>query len=133
MTLASTPQIDEAFKWTQDNENVQKKAQTKSRGFIEKITPLKKKIASTLLESFLFYSGFYLPLNWAAHSKLTNTADTIRLILRDEKCPRVLYWLQVPKRVRKSFSKGTILLQGAHLSASRRAFCKRGSIYEKHL
>ena len=83
MTLASTPQIDEAFKWTQDNENVQKKAQIIER-FYREDNPLKKKIASTLLESFLFYSGFYLPLNWAAHSKLTNTADTIRLILRDE-------------------------------------------------
>ena len=46
--------------------------------------PLKKKVASTLLESFLFYSGFYLPMYWSAHAKLTNTADLIRLIIRDE-------------------------------------------------
>lgn len=83
MTLASTPQIDAAFKWTQENEQVQKKAQIISRYYKED-NPLKKKIASTLLESFLFYSGFYLPLNWAVHSKLTNTADIIRLIVRDE-------------------------------------------------
>jgi ribonucleoside-diphosphate reductase beta chain len=37
-----------------------------------------------MLEGFLFYSGFFLPLYWSARGKLTNTADIIRLILRDE-------------------------------------------------
>lgn len=46
--------------------------------------PLRRKAASVILETFLFYSGFYLPLRWASHSKLTNTADIIRLIIRDE-------------------------------------------------
>ena len=46
--------------------------------------PLKKKAASVILESFLFYSGFYLPMYWSSRSKLTNTADLIRLIIRDE-------------------------------------------------
>ncbi len=41
-------------------------------------------MASTLLESFLFYSGFYLPMYWSSRAKLTNTADMIRLIIRDE-------------------------------------------------
>ena len=41
-------------------------------------------LASTLLESFLFYSGFYLPMYWSSRAKLTNTADLIRLIIRDE-------------------------------------------------
>ncbi len=41
-------------------------------------------MASTLLESFLFYSGFYLPMYWSSRAKLTNTADLIRLIIRDE-------------------------------------------------
>ena len=36
------------------------------------------------LESFLFYSGFYLPMYWSSRGKLTNTADLIRLIIRDE-------------------------------------------------
>src|SRR5690625_7718097 len=83
MTLASTPQIDEAFKWTQDNENVQKKAQIIER-FYREDDPLKKKVASTLLESFLFYSGFYLPMYLSSRAKLTNTADIILLIIRDE-------------------------------------------------
>ncbi len=46
--------------------------------------PLKRKVASTLLESFLFYSGFYWPMYLSSRSRLTNTADMIRLIIRDE-------------------------------------------------
>ncbi|WP_258531102.1 ribonucleotide-diphosphate reductase subunit beta, partial [Klebsiella pneumoniae] len=41
-------------------------------------------VASVFLESFLFYSGFYLPMYWSSRAKLTNTADLIRLIIRDE-------------------------------------------------
>ena len=46
--------------------------------------PLMRKVASVFLESFLFYSGFYLPMYWSSRAKLTNTADLIRLIIRDE-------------------------------------------------
>ncbi|WP_414646282.1 class 1b ribonucleoside-diphosphate reductase subunit beta [Corynebacterium sp. UBA2622] len=83
MTLASTPQINDAFRWTEENEEVQRKAKI-VKSYYRGGDPLKKKIASVMLESFLFYSGFYLPLNWSVHSKLTNTADIIRLIIRDE-------------------------------------------------
>ena len=44
----------------------------------------KRKIASVMLESALFYSGFGLPFYLASRSLLPNTADMIRLILRDE-------------------------------------------------
>ena len=37
-----------------------------------------------MLESFLFYSGFYAPMYWSSRAKLTNTADLLRLIIRDE-------------------------------------------------
>lgn len=40
--------------------------------------------ASVFLESFVFYSGFFWPLYLSSQGKLTNTADLIRLILRDE-------------------------------------------------
>ena len=82
-TLASTPEIDAAFRWSLENPNLQKKAQI-IMDYYRGDDPLKRKIASTLLESFLFYSGFYLPMYWSSHAKLTNTADLIRLILRDE-------------------------------------------------
>jgi ribonucleoside-diphosphate reductase beta chain len=82
-TLASTPEIDAAFRWASENPYLQKKADI-VMDFYQGDSPLKRKVASTLLESFLFYSGFYLPMYWSSHAKLTNTADLIRLIIRDE-------------------------------------------------
>jgi len=82
-TLCSTKEIDEAFRWSVENENLQRKAQIVME-YYRGDEPLKRKVASTLLESFLFYSGFYLPMHWSSRAKLTNTADMIRLIIRDE-------------------------------------------------
>ncbi|GLJ63082.1 MULTISPECIES: class 1b ribonucleoside-diphosphate reductase subunit beta [Microbacterium] len=82
-TLCSTQEIDEAFRWSVENPNLQKKAQIIME-YYRGDEPLKRKVASTLLESFLFYSGFYLPMHWSSRAKLTNTADLIRLIIRDE-------------------------------------------------
>ncbi len=82
-TLCLSSDIDEAFRWSEDNPNLQKKAEI-ILGYYNGTDPLKRKIASTLLESFLFYSGFYLPMYWSSRAKLTNTADLIRLIIRDE-------------------------------------------------
>ncbi|MDO4254553.1 MAG: class 1b ribonucleoside-diphosphate reductase subunit beta [Kocuria sp.] len=82
-TLASTKMIDEAFRWSRENEHLQRKAEIVIGRYVGS-DPLKKKIASTLLESFLFYSGFYLPMHFSSKAKLTNTADIIRLIIRDE-------------------------------------------------
>lgn len=88
MTLADTPQINNVFRWARENEELQRKASTILDIYkgdeSDPLLPGKKKIASTILESFLFYSGFYAPLYFAAHSKLGNTADIIRLIIRDE-------------------------------------------------
>lgn len=83
MTLASTPEINDAFRWSEENEYLQRKGKLILK-YYEGDNPLKRKIASVMLESFLFYSGFYLPLKWASLGKLTNTADIIRLIIRDE-------------------------------------------------
>jgi len=82
-TLASSSEIKEAHRWGRENVNLNYKADTIER-FYREGTPLQRKAASTLLESFLFYSGFYLPLYWSSRAKLTNTADLIRLIIRDE-------------------------------------------------
>ncbi|KQR23539.1 ribonucleoside-diphosphate reductase beta chain [Microbacterium proteolyticum] len=82
-TLCSTKEIDEAFRWSSENEFLQKKARI-VMDYYRGDDPLKRKVASTLLESFLFYSGFYLPMHWSSRAKLTNTADLVRLIIRDE-------------------------------------------------
>ncbi|UFU06695.1 class 1b ribonucleoside-diphosphate reductase subunit beta [Ruania halotolerans] len=82
-TLISTAEIDEAFRWTEENESLQRKAEIVLQ-YYRGDDPLKRKVASTMLESFLFYSGFYAPMYWSSRAKLTNTADLIRLIIRDE-------------------------------------------------
>ena len=82
-TLCSTADIDDAFRWSEENPYLQKKAEI-ILSYYRGDDPLKRKVASTLLESFLFYSGFYLPMYWSSRAKLTNTADLIRLIIRDE-------------------------------------------------
>lgn len=82
-TLCSTDQIEEAFRWSEENPYLQKKAEIVLARY-HGDDPLKRKIASTLLESFLFYSGFYWPMYLSSRAKLTNTSDLIRLIIRDE-------------------------------------------------
>jgi ribonucleoside-diphosphate reductase beta chain len=82
-TLCSTQEIDEAFRWSIENPFLNKKAEIVIDKYDGK-DPLKRKVASTLLESFLFYSGFYWPMYLSSRSRLTNTADMIRLIIRDE-------------------------------------------------
>lgn len=82
-TLASSGEIDEAFRWSEENKHLQEKARILLKHY-QGEDIYKKKIISVLMESFLFYSGFYLPFYWASRAKLTNTADIIRLILRDE-------------------------------------------------
>lgn len=83
MTLAQTPQIDDAMRWVWENPQMEYK-RDRIEAFYAGDDPLRRKAASVLLESFLFYSGFYLPMYWSSHAKLTNTADIIRLIIRDE-------------------------------------------------
>ncbi|CKS21481.1 ribonucleotide-diphosphate reductase subunit beta [Mycobacterium tuberculosis] len=84
-TLCSTAEIDDAFRWSEENRNLQRKAEIVLQ-YYRGDEPLKRKVASTLLESFLFYSGFYLPMYWSSRAKLTNTADMIRLIIRTRPC-----------------------------------------------
>lgn len=82
-TLCTSEEIDDLFRWTGENPILIKK-QTIIMKYYDGKCPLMRKVASVLLESFLFYSGFYLPFYWASRSKLTNAADMIRLILSDE-------------------------------------------------
>ncbi|MBD9386069.1 class 1b ribonucleoside-diphosphate reductase subunit beta [Agrobacterium sp. AGB01] len=82
-TLCLTPDVDDAYRWSEENEFLQRKSTLIMEQYASD-DPLKKKVASVFLESFLFYSGFYLPMYWSSRAKLTNTADLIRLIIRDE-------------------------------------------------
>ncbi|MGV7963534.1 class 1b ribonucleoside-diphosphate reductase subunit beta [Photorhabdus tasmaniensis] len=82
-TLCLTTDVDDAYRWSESNFSLQNKAKIILNYYCDN-HPLKKKVTSVFLESFLFYSGFYLPMYWSSRGKLTNTADLIRLIIRDE-------------------------------------------------
>ncbi|SFM86123.1 ribonucleoside-diphosphate reductase beta chain [Izhakiella capsodis] len=82
-TLCQTPDVDAAYAWSEACEALQRKAGIVMAHYNAQ-DPLKKKIASVFLESFLFYSGFWLPMYFSSRGKLTNTADLIRLIIKDE-------------------------------------------------
>ncbi|MEK3759845.1 class 1b ribonucleoside-diphosphate reductase subunit beta [Paenibacillus sp. FSL P4-0338] len=86
-TLASTEEIDGIFRWVEDNTFLQFKAQTISE-YYQKIETKKDLYlamsASVLLESYLFYSGFFYPLYLAGQGKMTSSGEIIDLILRDE-------------------------------------------------
>ncbi len=82
-TLTSTPEIDDAYRWAIRNDLLQERCKKVLRHYFGP-DPLKRKVSSTLLSSLLLYAGFYLPLHFSVHATLTNTADMIRLILRDK-------------------------------------------------
>lgn len=82
-TLSSTPEIDDAYLWAVNNDLLQTRCKKVLQHYYGN-DPLKRKVSSTLLSSLLLYAGFYLPLHFSVHATLTNTADMIRLILRDK-------------------------------------------------
>ncbi|WP_025134665.1 class 1b ribonucleoside-diphosphate reductase subunit beta [Leucobacter sp. PH1c] len=82
-TLTSTPEIDDAYRWAVANDLLQARCKRVLVHYYGE-DPLRRKVASTLLSSLLLYAGFYLPLHFSVRATLTNTADMIRLILRDK-------------------------------------------------
>ena len=82
-TLISSQEIKDIYQWANNNPYLAEKMNLVLDRYVEN-DPLSKKIASTLLESFLFYSGFFWPLYLSSRGKLTNTSDIIRLIIADE-------------------------------------------------
>ncbi|UJF34559.1 class 1b ribonucleoside-diphosphate reductase subunit beta [Paenibacillus hexagrammi] len=86
-TLSSTEEINDIFQWVEENPYLQFKANTISR-YYDTIETRKQlymaMAASVLLESYLFYSGFFYPLYLAGQGKMTSSGEIIDLILRDE-------------------------------------------------
>lgn len=86
-TLSSESRISELFDWVENNYLMQ----TKVKKIIEyyqdssdEASFYRALSASVLLETFLFYSGFYYPLYFAGQGKLIRSAEIISLIIRDE-------------------------------------------------
>lgn len=86
-TLANSEEIDQLFKWVEDEPHLQKKAKLISGYYTSIVTPrdlYMAMAASVLLESYLFYSGFFYPLYLAGQGKMTSSGEIIDLIIRDE-------------------------------------------------
>lgn len=88
-TLCNNDEIDEIFAWVKKNEFLQYKAKKIADIYssIQENDPeslWKAMFASVMLESFLFYSGFFYPLYLGGQGILRNSAEVISLILRDE-------------------------------------------------
>jgi len=86
-TLASNEEIDEIFRWVEQNPMLQTKAARIRQYYTSINSPRELYLAmaaSVLLESYLFYSGFFYPLYLAGQGKMTCSGEIIDLILRDE-------------------------------------------------
>ena len=100
-TFLSSDEINDIFRWIEENQYLQYKA-GKVAEIYNSDDELMKKAASVLLESFLFYSGFYIAFYWSgAKSKMNNTADMIALILRDE----ALHGYYIGQKFKDDFAK----------------------------
>ncbi|MEC1178905.1 class 1b ribonucleoside-diphosphate reductase subunit beta [Metasolibacillus meyeri] len=88
-TLCNNDEIDAVFEWVKKNEFLQYKANRISDVYLaikedDDESLWKAMFASVMLESFLFYSGFFYPLYLGGQGTLRNSAEVISLILRDE-------------------------------------------------
>ncbi|MEC8664585.1 MAG: class 1b ribonucleoside-diphosphate reductase subunit beta [Pseudomonadota bacterium] len=105
-TLCSMRDVDDAYIWSEENEHLQRKSDLIMREYKTQ-NAMHRKIASVFLESFLFYSGFYLPMHWSSRGKLTNTADLIRLIIKDE----AVHGYYIGYKFQKAFNEATPMEQ----------------------
>lgn len=86
-TLATTEEIDDIFRWIENNPRLQTKASLISEYYQNIHSPKDlylAMVASVFLESYLFYSGFFYPLFLAGQGKMTSSGEIIDLIVRDE-------------------------------------------------
>lgn len=108
-TLCTQKEIDELFEWVKTNQQLQYKAQRISQIYNDikeddDISLYKGYVASTFLESFLFYSGFFYPLYLGGQGILRNSSEVISLILRDESLHGVTVGYEAQK-LRATFSE----------------------------
>lgn len=88
-TLCHNDEIEEIFQWVKKNQQLQYKASKIANIYMsikdnDLVSLWKAMFASVMLESFLFYSGFFYPLYLGGQGILRNSAEVISLILRDE-------------------------------------------------
>lgn len=90
-TVATTSEIDEIFEWASNNEQLQFKAKIIDANYRkldnENAPPEDVYMAlasSVMLETFLFYSGFFLPLWLCGQGQMVASCDIIKKIVADE-------------------------------------------------
>lgn len=90
-TVASGQEIEYIFEWVQENKYLQFKAGAIDKHYrkleskdISKEDLFLGMAASVLLESFLFYSGFFMPLWLCGQGQMVASADIIKKIVADE-------------------------------------------------
>ncbi|AFF28252.1 gp254 [Sphingomonas phage PAU] len=90
-TVANKDEIDEIFSWITTNPQIQYKASVIDSYYQKLANPevdpkdlFMGLAASVMLESFLFYSGFFLPLYLSGNGKMKASADIIKKIVADE-------------------------------------------------
>lgn len=103
-TLSSKKRIDELFTWVEENELLQKKVDLILNNYYqnledEKYSYYRALSASVLLETYLFYSGFFYPLWFAGQGKLIRSGEIISLIIRDESIHGIFTGLMAQKEL----------------------------------
>lgn len=99
-TLLPESEIDEVFDWVETEPHLQYKAEHITY-YYENITDKKSlylaMVASVFLESFLFYSGFFLPLYLSGQGKMVASGEIINKILQDESIHGVYVGIEAQK------------------------------------
>lgn len=90
-TVSTTNEINDVFGWVKENKFLQYKASSIDKYYraIDKENVTDEELfmalaGSVLLESFLFYSGFFLPLWLCGQGQMVASADIIKKIIADE-------------------------------------------------
>lgn len=113
-TLCTTERIDELFTWVQQDTALQSKIAL-VRGYYQAIKDPQSlylaMCASVMLESYLFYSGFFYPLYLAGQGKLVNSGEIINLIIRDESVHGVYVGMLAQEQAKQFSSAEQRILQ----------------------
>lgn len=90
-SVATTREINETFRWVQENPHLQYKANKIDNYYQKMNNPEASQrdvamalAASVFLETYLFYSGFFLPLWLAGQGEMVASCDIIKKIIADE-------------------------------------------------
>jgi ribonucleoside-diphosphate reductase beta chain len=86
-TLCTSERIQGLFDWVRHQLELQAKLALIHRAYTairDEKSLYQAMAASVLLESYLFYSGFFYPLYLAGQGRMTSSGEIISLIIRDE-------------------------------------------------